>query len=140
MSYTPTNWSAGDTVTSAKLNKMEQGIANAGGANILVAHCTMSEEGSPVSGTRTLSSNSVPDATLDVTLRQIMDADFTIVQMDYGEDGIVYNFIRAIHYFSEDSYYGIYIGNITFYAESEDDYPTTDTGFDSDDNDDTLVT
>ena len=28
MSYTPTNWKAGDTVTSAKLNKMEQGIAD----------------------------------------------------------------------------------------------------------------
>lgn len=27
MSYTPTNWKAGDTVTSTKLNKMEQGIA-----------------------------------------------------------------------------------------------------------------
>lgn len=31
MSYEPTNWKSGDTVTSAKLNKMEQGIANAGG-------------------------------------------------------------------------------------------------------------
>ena len=30
MSYEPTNWQAGDTVTSAKLNKMEQGIANGG--------------------------------------------------------------------------------------------------------------
>ena len=28
MSYTPTEWKAGDTVTSAKLNKMEQGIAD----------------------------------------------------------------------------------------------------------------
>lgn len=28
MSYEPTNWSAGDTVTSAKLNKMEQGIVS----------------------------------------------------------------------------------------------------------------
>ena len=28
MSYTPTQWKAGDTVTSAKLNKMEQGIVN----------------------------------------------------------------------------------------------------------------
>ena len=28
--YNPTNWQAGDTVTSAKLNKMEQGIANGG--------------------------------------------------------------------------------------------------------------
>lgn len=30
MSYNPTNWQAGDTVTSAKLNKIEQGIANGG--------------------------------------------------------------------------------------------------------------
>ena len=29
MSYEPTQWSAGDTVTSAKLNKMEQGITTA---------------------------------------------------------------------------------------------------------------
>ena len=31
MSYEPTNWKSGDVVTSAKLNKMEQGIASAGG-------------------------------------------------------------------------------------------------------------
>ena len=30
MSYTPTNWSKGDVVTSAKLNKLEQGVADAG--------------------------------------------------------------------------------------------------------------
>lgn len=30
MAYEPTNWKAGDIVTSAKLNKMEQGIAGAG--------------------------------------------------------------------------------------------------------------
>lgn len=29
MSYTPTNWSAGDTITAAKLNKIEQGIVAA---------------------------------------------------------------------------------------------------------------
>ena len=29
MSYTPTEWKAGDTVTSAKLNKIEQGIVTA---------------------------------------------------------------------------------------------------------------
>lgn len=32
MSYTPTNWKSGDVVTSAKLNKLEQGVVNAGGA------------------------------------------------------------------------------------------------------------
>ena len=37
MSYTPTTWKAGDTVTSAKLNKMEQGIANGGGTFVITA-------------------------------------------------------------------------------------------------------
>ena len=31
MSYTPTTWATGDTITAAALNKMEQGIASAGG-------------------------------------------------------------------------------------------------------------
>ena len=30
MAYTPTTWVAGDTVTATKLNKLEQGVANAG--------------------------------------------------------------------------------------------------------------
>lgn len=34
MSYTPTTWQTGDTVTATKLNKIEQGIAGAGGALI----------------------------------------------------------------------------------------------------------
>lgn len=29
MSYTPTNWQTGDTITAAGLNKMERGIAGA---------------------------------------------------------------------------------------------------------------
>ena len=31
MSYTPTTWTTGDTITASALNKIEQGIANAGG-------------------------------------------------------------------------------------------------------------
>ena len=31
MSYTPTSWTTGDTITASALNKIEQGIANAGG-------------------------------------------------------------------------------------------------------------
>lgn len=30
MSYTPNTWTTGDTITATKLNKIEQGIANAG--------------------------------------------------------------------------------------------------------------
>lgn len=38
MSYTPTSWNTGDTITASALNKIEQGIANAGGsvARVLV--------------------------------------------------------------------------------------------------------
>ena len=35
MAYTPTVWQAGDTVTVAKLNKMEQGIASCGGVYLV---------------------------------------------------------------------------------------------------------
>lgn len=31
MAYTPTMWKTGDTVTAANLNKLEEGVANAGG-------------------------------------------------------------------------------------------------------------
>lgn len=40
MSYTPTNWVSGDIITSAKLNKLENGVAAAGG---LVVNITADE-------------------------------------------------------------------------------------------------
>ena len=36
MSYTPTSWSTGDTITAAAMNKIENGIANAGATIITV--------------------------------------------------------------------------------------------------------
>ena len=36
MSYTPTTWASGDVVTAAKLNKLEQGLANGGGGSFIV--------------------------------------------------------------------------------------------------------
>ena len=41
MSYTPTSWNTGDTITAAAMNKIENGIANAGGGGfdaVLTAH------------------------------------------------------------------------------------------------------
>lgn len=35
MSYTPTTWQTGDTITAAGLNKIEQGIANSGGGGLV---------------------------------------------------------------------------------------------------------
>lgn len=40
MAYEPTNWKTGDVVTSAKLNKIEQGIASGGG----MMQCVIKEE------------------------------------------------------------------------------------------------
>lgn len=57
MSYTPTTWAAGDTVTAAKLNKLEQGVAAGGG--VLVVH--------DVNGT------------LDKTWQEIADAGFAVL-------------------------------------------------------------
>ena len=37
MAYTPTTWNTGDTITASALNKMENGIANAGGGGCSVA-------------------------------------------------------------------------------------------------------
>lgn len=34
MSYTPTVWNAGDVVTAEKLNKLEQGVAEGGGGGV----------------------------------------------------------------------------------------------------------
>ena len=63
MSYEPTNWKDGDLVTSAKLNKMEQGIA--AGGRILIVH---EDEGT---------------STLDKTWQEIYDADVCYIISDY---------------------------------------------------------
>lgn len=34
MSYTPTTWATGDTITASAMNKIENGIANAGGGGV----------------------------------------------------------------------------------------------------------
>lgn len=58
MTYTPTEWETGDTITAAGLNKIEQGIANAGSALI----CTLSYN------------SDLGAQALDKTLQEIYDA------------------------------------------------------------------
>lgn len=41
MSYTPTTWTTGDTITASAMNKIEQGIANAGGGGALIVNVTL---------------------------------------------------------------------------------------------------
>ena len=42
MSYEPTQWESGDVITSAKLNKLEQGVA---GCSFPIIHFTFNEAG-----------------------------------------------------------------------------------------------
>lgn len=43
MAYTPTTWNTGDTITAAAMNKIENGIANAGGGGVLIVEYDGSE-------------------------------------------------------------------------------------------------
>jgi hypothetical protein len=56
MSYTPTTWTTGDTITASAMNKIENGIANAGNAMIVT--------GSYVNG----------NYTLDKTIQELYEA------------------------------------------------------------------
>lgn len=44
MSYTPTVWNAGDVVTAEKLNKLEQGVAEGGGISTTFPTFTVSDD------------------------------------------------------------------------------------------------
>lgn len=56
MAYTPTTWNTGDDVTATKLNKLENGVANAG--SVLICNC----------------SNNGSNYVLDKTVQEIYDA------------------------------------------------------------------
>ena len=62
MSYNPTQWSAGDTVTSAKLNKIEQGISDNG---VLEINVIFDEE--------------MENARLDKTWQEIYNANNSVI-------------------------------------------------------------
>ena len=117
MAYEQTNWKAGDTVTSAKLNKIEQGIA--GGANILIIHGI----GATVEGQSIMR--------LDKTVKEILDADFTNIILQYSAETTfkkAFLIIDTIN-FSQERGYSISavdpLGKTTyvFRAATEDDYP-----------------
>lgn len=119
MSYTPTTWAAGDTVTAAKLNKLEQGVASSG---VLVVNITWAD------GT----------ATCDKTASEMFTAyrNGGVNLIEEGEDwGNVCSIVYAEF---EDGEYSFYVENPTntkwvFFADSGSDHPSytsADSGFD----------
>ena len=110
MSYTPTEWKSGDTITSAKLNKIEQGIAaggGGGGGGVLVVGVDWD----------------VDNGTLDKTWSEIYTASqSSIVMLSYEDDGFFEH-----RYLTATEEYVVYFGTgdseVIFTAESADDYP-----------------
>ena len=62
MSYTPTTWAAGDTVTSAKLNKIEQGITNIQEIKVVQATTIVDEDTNYYTTTYTITPNELIEA------------------------------------------------------------------------------
>lgn len=115
MSYEPTNWKDGDLVTSAKLNKMEQGIAN---GTLAVG---ITKDGGTF--------------TMNKTWRQIYDANFAVCVTRVEEDGTyTVNNIPILAVSFMNNVYSVMINAPsgspvpgTFTAFSEDSYPVAQT-------------
>ena len=98
MAYEPTNWKSGDIITSAKLNKLEQGVA--GGSGILLVGGTF--EG------------------LDKTWQEIFDADLPIA---CWVDEETKEFALILSVYVADGVYYVEISNNTYTTDSADGYP-----------------
>lgn len=107
MSYTPTTWAAGDTVTAAKLNKLEQGVASGG---VLVVNMSLN--------------NDETIGTLDKTWQEIHDADFPVVRFSY--QGRVF-WYQVLDVGPSDGGYGVtVVMNFRTAATEEFEASTTD--------------
>ena len=118
MSYEPTNWKDGDLVTSAKLNKMEQGIAGNNGSSILKVGIVIEGD----------------DASLDKTFKEIRDAikEQIPVYVCGGSDNIfaTYPIIAVVDDNDLKQITALFLGDngfepLMFYAQTENDYPST---------------
>ena len=101
MSYTPTTWTTGDTITATALNKIENGIASAGGGDILF-------------------DIGVEDGVLDKTWTEILTA-LTAGKIarviGSGEDFAFFEYVIAVA--NEESTYFVYVlGNQGWYQTS----------------------
>ena len=102
MSYEPTNWKNGDIVTADKLNKLEQGVASAGGGGGVLIVTADIETGA-----------------LNKTWQEIHDA----VPLVWLEREGNYNPLYSIYESSGDYVVTFGNGSAAFTATSADGYP-----------------
>lgn len=91
MSYEPTVWKSGDVVTSAKLNKLEQGVAGGGGGG---------EGGNGVLAVHSVYDEQQDTLVLDKTGQTILDAlkngQIILYTFTGEEDGTIYEFAQSV--------------------------------------------
>ena len=118
MSYEPTVWATGDVITSTKLNKLENGLAEAsggGGGGVLVANLD------PQTGA------------LDKTWNEISSSSFAVVKLELMPNSYEIRPVYSILVAPNDPRYTIMVikivnaevGVMIFTATSADDYPVT---------------
>ena len=110
MTYTPTQWKDGDLVTSAKLNKLEQGVAAGGGAFIVHSMATYDEE-----------EEEWTYGPLDKTWNEISEAAENgpvILITDRGEQGKTFEYLDGL-YIQDENYNCSFIHS-EFYSSSPD--------------------
>ena len=110
MSYTKTTWSDGDVITAEKLNKLENGVANAG--SVLIVHFD----------DNTLS--------LDKTWQEICDSFINMIPVylyksyeDGSDFGYVLSLVISVQ-FSSNYGYCVFIQSIGGYEEYTTDSPS----------------
>jgi len=113
MSYTPTEWKAGDTVTSTKLNKIEQGIQSAasGGAYII----------------DTIFNDDDDSYTLTQTAAEIFAAAQTnyVITKEQSDDSLYLNTLITASINDDGNYVFLFGTGYTYSANSADEYPKT---------------
>ena len=113
MSYEPNVWKDGDLVTSAKLNKMEQGIVNA----------TSSGATSPTANLVAIMTSD----TLDKTWQEIYDKNISVIIDASTDNGGNREFLHIMAIGQSDSKWMIAAsglsGVVTLVASTVNDYP-----------------
>lgn len=111
MSYIPTEWKAGDTVTSQKLNKIENGLAATSGGAVLVVNAVQDND----------------TIRLDKTWQEITDAGFAVLWKSLNHELTVYQLYST--YYEENVEYAVVFATffsentVTFQSSTADGYP-----------------
>ena len=129
MAYTPTTWAAGDTLTAAGLNKMEQGIAAASSGGSLVVNITHMED----NNTFTLVANKTAGELWSAMKsgRPIVARLFNSgADFETDEPWAIATEAYALYDTNESPAYSFVFGPYEIGADNSNDYPSYDSGDD----------